>query len=233
MTGIVTLGKNGLQLYNDKTKKIFQLNFKPEIVRDLEIINLDQLNLQIKLLVNSNKITPSPLIMIISHNMFFEKDFPPLTKEQQEIETQKFLDNIPFEIVASTAFGTEKSYKIIAANGQYIGEVRKALQALGFAINITLPSIIFGYIGDQLNQATIKIILSKYSSLKQYDLLKEESQTNLHSSKKEPKEELQDEKNNEKSKKKNLISIGILVLFIIILSIIIYIVLSSQNAIGK
>ena len=76
MTGIISLGKNGLALYDQKSKGIFQVNFQPEAVKDLEIINPDKLNLQIKSFIDSNKIAPSPLIMIVSHNMFFEKDFP-------------------------------------------------------------------------------------------------------------------------------------------------------------
>ena len=230
MTGIISLGKNGLALYDQKSKGIFQVNFQPEAVKDLEIINPDQLNLQIKSFIDSNKIAPSPLIMIVSHNMFFEKDFPLLTKEQQEIETQKFLDNIPFEAVVSTGFHTKKGYKIIAANGHFIEEVKKAFQALGFIIDITLPSIIFGYIGDQLNQATIKIIFNKYTSLKQYSLLKAASEANSPSSQKEQEGELHDEKNNEEIKKKNLIAIGILVLFIVVLFIIVFVALSIINS---
>lgn len=229
MTGIIYLNKNGLALYDDKTKRIFQLNFKPEIVKDLEIVNLDQLRLHIKSLIDSNKIAPTPLIMIVSHNMFFEKDFPPLTKEQQVIETQKFLDNIPFEVIVSKAIGNENTYKIIAANGYFIEEVRKAFEALGFNINIGLPSIAFGNIGEELNEATIKIIFSKYPALKQYNLLKEESKINSLLSQKEPEAELQDEKNSGKNKKKNLIAIGVFVLLIVILSIIVLFVLSSQK----
>jgi len=229
MTGIIYLNKNGLALYDDKAKRIFQLSFKPEIVRDLEIISPDQLSLQIKSLIDSNKIVPSPLIMIVSHNMFFEKDFLPLTKEQQATETQKFLDNIPFEVIVSKAIGNENTYKIIAANGYFIESIRKAFETLGFNINIGLPSIAFGNIGEELNQVTIKIIFSKYPALKQYNLLKEESKINSPLSQKEPEAELQDEKNNEKKKKKNLIAIGIFVFFIVVLSIIVFVVLSIIN----
>ena len=171
--------------------------------------------------------------MIVSHNMFFEKDFPPLSKEQQVNETQKFLDNIPFEVIASTAIGNEKIYKIVATNGHFIESVRKAFENLGFAINISLPAIAFGNIGEELNQVTIKIIFSKYPALKQYNVLKEEAKINLTSSQKEPEGEVKDEKNKEKTKKKNLIAIGILVVLIIILSVIVFFVLSSQNSSPK
>ena len=229
MTGILYLAKNSLALYDEKTKRIFQLNFQPQVVKDLEIINRDQLNLNIKSFVDSNKIIPSALIMIVSHNMFFEKDFPPLSKEQQLNETQKFLDNIPFEATASTAFGTEKTYKIVAANGHFIEGVRKSFEALGFAINIAIPAIAFGNIGEELNQVTIKIIFSKYPALKQYNLLKNEPEINSKPSQKESEGETHEGKNNEKNKKKNLIAIGIFVLLIVVLSIIVFIVLSSQK----
>lgn len=229
MTGILYLAKNGLALYDEKTKGIFHLAFKSEVVKDLEIINLDQLNLNIKSFVDSNKIIPSALIMVVSHNMFFEKDFPPLSKEQQVNETQKFLDNIPFEVIASTAMGTEKVYKILAANGHLIEGVRKAFASLGFAINISIPAIAFGNIGEELNQVTIKIILNKYPSLKQYNLLQEHIEPKLHPSQKESDEETKEVKVTEKNNKKNLIAIGIFVLLIAVLSIIVFIVLSSQK----
>ncbi len=230
MTGILYLAKNGLALYDEKTKRIFQLNFQPQVVKDLEIINRDQLNLNIKSFVDSNKITPSALIMIVSHNMFFEKDFPPLSKEQQVIETQKLLDNIPFEIIASTAFGTEKTYKIVAANGYFIESMRKAFETLGFAINISIPAIAFGNIGEELNQVTIKIIFSKYPALKQYNLLKDTSALIPLSPQKESEGGVKDEKSKEKNNKKNLIAIGVFVLLIVILSIIVFFVLSSQKS---
>jgi len=232
MAGLILLGKSSLSLYDDHTKRIIQLNFKPEIVKDIEIINPEQFGQYLKSFVSTNKITPSPLIMIVSHNMFFEKEFPALTKEQQTIETQKFLDNIPFEVVASTAFGTEKTFKIIATNGYFIEEVRNALRSLGFAINIALPSILFGNIGIDLNQATIKIIYSKYPSLKQYNLLKEESAVKTQSLEIEPTEEKQDRENIKKINKKNLITIGVFVLFIVVLFVIVFIVLSSQSTSG-
>ena len=226
MTGILYLANNGLAVYDEKTKAIFQLNFRPEVVKDLEIINLQQLNLNIKSFVDSNKIIPSALIMIVSHKMFFEKDFPPLSKEQQVNETQKFLDNIPFEVIASTAFGSEKDYKIVAANGHFIEDIRKAFETLGFAINIALPAIAFGNIGEELNQVTIKIIFSKYPALKQYNLLKDTSTIkSLPSQQAEGAKH--EEKNNEKNNKKNLIAIGIFVLLIIVLFVIVFIVLSS------
>ena len=150
MTGTIYLHKNGFFLYDDKTKRIFQLGFRPEIARDFEIINSDQLNLDIKSFVESNKIAPIPLIMVVSHDMFFERDFPALTKEQQAAETQRFLDNIPFEVIVSKVIISEKGFRIIAGNGHFIEEVRKAFQALGFSINIALPSIVFGNIGEEL-----------------------------------------------------------------------------------
>lgn len=158
MTGIIYLGKNGLSLYDEKTKGIFQLNFKSEIAKDLEIINPDQLNLNIKSLVASNKITPSALIMVVSHNMFFEKDILPLPKEQQEIETQKFLDNVPFETISSKTFQSAKTNKIVAANGHFIELIKKAFETLGFTITIAIPSMAFGILDEGLNQGTIKLI---------------------------------------------------------------------------
>lgn len=229
MAGILFLGKNGLAVYDDKIKGIFRLNFQPLVVKDLEVVNIDQLNLSVKSFVTTNKIVPSALIMIVSHNIFFEKVFPPLSKEQQVIETQKFLDNIPFEVIASKAFGSEKDYKIVAANGHFIETVRKAFQVLGFAINIAIPAIAFGNIGEELNQVTVKIILSKYPALKQYNLLNTEPEVNSQTSQKESEKEVKDVESKEKTNKKNLIAIGIFVLLIVILFIVVFFVLSSQN----
>lgn len=232
MTGIIYLNKNGLTLYDDKTKRIFQLNFKPEIVKDLEIVNLDQLNLHIKSLIDSNKIAPNPAVMIVSRNMFFEKDFPPLTKEQQAIETQKFLDNVPFETIRSNILQSAKIYKVVATNGHFIDGVKKAFEALGFTITIAIPSMAFGILDEGLNQGTIKLIFSKYASLKQHNLLNAGAEINSHLSQKELEGDV-GEKNNGKNNKKNLIAIGVFVLLIIILSIIVFFVLSSQNSSPK
>jgi len=234
MTGILYLGKNSLALYDEKTKRIFQLNFRPEVVKDLEVINPDQLNLSVKSLVDSNKIVPSALIMIVSHNMFFEKDFPPLSKEQQVIEIQKFLDNVPFETIRAKTFQSAKTNKIVAANGHFIDSVKKAFEPLGFAITIAIPSMAFGIVDEGLNQGTIRLILSKHNSFKQYNLLKDETlDANPPVSQKESEREINGEKNKEKLNRKNLIAIGIFVLLIVVLSIIVFFVLSSQNSSPK
>lgn len=233
MTGLIYLAKNGIALYDDKTKRVFQLNFGQEVAKDLEIANPDQLNLHIKSFVSANKIIPSALIMIVSHNMFFEKDIPILPKEQQDIETQKFLDNVPFETIRSKIFQSAKTSKIVAANGHFIDSVKKSFEALGFSITIAIPSMAFAITDEGLNQGTIKLIFSKYSSLKQYNLLNTEPEVNSQTSQKESEKEVKDVESKEKTNKKNLIAIIIFIIVIVVIFIIVFIVLSAQSSSPK
>ena len=222
MTGIIYLNKNGFALFDDKTKGVFQFNFKSEVAKDLEVISIDQLKLQIKSFVESNKITPSGLIMVISQSMLFEKDFALLPKEQLEIEIQKFLDNIPFEHVSSKTFQYEKGYRVVAANSHFFESIKNAFEALGFIVVTVMPSVAFGNIAESLNLETIKIILNKFVALKQYNFLPTSQNDSI--------EARDDKTNNEKNKQKNLIAIGIFVLLIVILSIVVFVILSSQKS---
>ena len=233
MIGIIYLDKNGFTLYDSKTKGISQFNFKPEVAKDLEIISIDQLNLQIKSYVEANKITPGGLVMVISHNMLFEKDFAPLSKEQQEIETKKFLDNIPFENVSSKTFQLEKGHRVVAANSHFFESVKNAFEVLGFIVVTAIPSVAFGNFGESLNLEASKLILSKFVSLKQYNFLQDGQATNTSLSQQDTGEEKDVKTNNVKNNKKNLIAIGIFVFLIVILSIIVFIFLSSQKSSGK
>lgn len=226
--GIIYLDKARFDLYDGGRKAIFRFTFKSEVARDFEIVNKDQLYSQIKSFVESNKLLHSPLIIILSKSTLFEKDFTSIPKEQQEVEVQKFLDNMPFEIISSKILKTEKEYKAVATNGYFIECIKNAFERLGFVVTCVIPSFVLGNIGDGLNQEMAKLTLSRIDSVKQYNLLTNGSQTTT-SQKKEEEGVKIDEKINQKNKKKNLIAAGIFVLFIVVLFIIVFIVLSSQN----
>lgn len=231
--GIIYLDKSRLYLYDHVKKAIFQFDIKPEVGKDLEIINSSLLDTQVKSFLETNKLTPSSLIIVLAQNLIFEKDLTNVSKEQQEAEAQRFLDNIPFESVSSGVYKSEKEYRIVAANSYFIKAIKNAFEELGFVTAYVLPSFVFGNLGDSLKQETIKIILGKVDSVKQYNLLNSHLLTAASGKEAEEQKgektqsgEEKEKKEEKKTSKKNLTAIGIFVLFIIVLFVIVFIVMS-------
>ena len=55
--GIIFIQKDKFEYYDEVQSKIFQFVFQPNLIQDLEIVDQDQLLLQIKTFIATNKIT--------------------------------------------------------------------------------------------------------------------------------------------------------------------------------
>ncbi len=170
---IIYIDKSRFDYYSLGSPTALSLIFPLDTVKDLEIINPPSLNTQIKSFMDQNKITPTPLIIILSENIIFSEDFPQGQVEQQKTEIQKFLDTIPFEKVNSKVFKLEKGTKVVATNQEYYDTIQKAFEKLGSITLAVIPALVLGNINTQngLDTPTLQSIIEKFELFKQYSLL--------------------------------------------------------------
>lgn len=200
-TGIVFLQKDKFDLYSPNLTKIIEFRFVPEIVRDLEVVNPDLLGNLIKLFVENNKVAPSEMIIVLSDNACFVKDFvlpprpgapqkpndsnPPtpispdaeaISKQRQDIEA--FIDHVPFENVTSREFPTGNGTKVLAVNGDFFEVIKLAFENVGFKVKAVYPGLLFANnIGSKpvLDIIAANSILQQEYALRDNNLLREKT----------------------------------------------------------
>ena len=129
---ILYLYRNGFILFINFYSSITKFVFLQTIVKDLDLINEDQLRIQIKSLIESYKIPAGVLIIILTETVLFQKDIPnhaaaeygqPELKEGQNEKIEKFLDSVPFENVLSKNVPLQNGVRIIATNKDLVDEI--------------------------------------------------------------------------------------------------------------
>ena len=91
---IVFIQKDRLEYYDQTQSKIFQFVFQPNIIQDLEVADKDQLDIQLKSFVETNKLMPASILFVIATAIIFEKTFPITPDANKNLEVQRFLENI-------------------------------------------------------------------------------------------------------------------------------------------
>lgn len=209
--GVIFLDRQKLDFYGSNiTANLIRLDFPPNIIKDLEIVKRNELNILIKAFIEFHKITPSHLILVLSENICFEKNLEPAQEELLLPEVQIFLGTIPFENIASRMFQLKSKTKIIATNRDLYEGVKNAFENQGFTVKIAIPDFVLRKSNDlkeSIDIETCRLIISKFDSYKQNSLIN-------HQDILSPKKDQQD-----KSSLKRKVSLTLLTLLLVFLSL--------------
>src|SRR6266446_5267965 len=74
---IILLDRNALSYCTRRNQVPIVWKYPPDVVRDLEILNKDQLRTQLAAFIDTSKIPPSDVIILLTDAMLFIKDFLP------------------------------------------------------------------------------------------------------------------------------------------------------------
>ncbi len=197
--GVIYLQKDKFDFYTPLLGKIIEFRFVPEIVKDLDVINPELFEDLIKLFIANNKIPACGITMILADNASFIKDFlltdippqlpeqtpnqensvvsiPRLTPEVLKEQVGFFLEHVPFDDVASETYSLSNGTKVWATNRELYETIAGAFEKQGFQIKAVLPGLVFeGNIGSKeiLDIAMSNMVLQKFDSLRQHNLLTE------------------------------------------------------------
>src|SRR3989344_1994954 len=131
---IVLIHKDKFEYYDEAQSKIFQFIFQPNLIQDLEIIDIDQVKNQIKTFVQTNKLTPAQILFIISDFIIFEKVIPAASSINKQMEIEKYLETIPFEHVSYKIINRQKDYIVMAINKELFTSLQDSFSPLGFSV---------------------------------------------------------------------------------------------------
>lgn len=176
-TGILFLDRDKLDIYFPDKKTLITFEFRPESVRDLEILNREQFYAELKSFIENNKLLPCSLLIILSKNTLFEKDFVKGqgSDEEQKTQATKFIESVPFEPVASKIITSDKGFRVIVSNEDFFESVSTVFKELGFVVGLVLPVSLFGDNITALNDDSIKLFFQRAESVKNYSLASEDA----------------------------------------------------------
>lgn len=178
---VLFLMAKSFYFYGSNIPNIIQFPFPPQSFSDLEVLQKETFETQITSFIDTNKILPSDLSIVLSAEVLFEKEMqkpvPAVGAEQKPVSHAEdiltFLNLIPFEDVDSKSYPTEKGIIVYAVNKQLYDTIKKVFEKKGFVILGVTPAPTLGkqYLaGVQITADSIKLLRQKTDIIKQNSL---------------------------------------------------------------
>lgn len=191
---IIFIYRGGFDYYVSGNAASVRFPFDPVIVRDLEVLNIPQLEAAIAAFIASSKLVPSHCAIILSDSVLFMKDLqkpaetvvpkakgkiqvlPVIETEQVAKVTlddmaQKFVDTVPFEDVASMQLPIPNGIKVLAVNRELYMSIKLGFEKSGFFIENVSPLIALGRDMYPEGVDTVKKALAQFDMTKAHSFL--------------------------------------------------------------
>lgn len=238
---ILFVDRNGFSIFQETLANILRLNFPPEAVANLDVINKDGLITLIDSFIEKNKVLSSNLIVILSDEIIYEKDIERQglaghesemeSIKRQDIEIQNFLENVPFEEVLAKAIKVENTTRLVAVNKDLVSSIVDPFRKKGSIVLAIVPSFLYGKsvsFAGGLNKLNALEVLRKSEIAKTGNLQTDHKQVNA--SQDLGQKEGQIEK---PQKTRQYILIGVFLILLIVLGIVLAFSLTSNTNSGK
>ena len=140
MKSVIYIDRTNLFYYGGNVHTPVSLPFQKETVLDMEIINQEILTEQIVSWIKTNKIDPSPTIILLSPTIQFQKEIPADTPLEQQTTIKKiFEENIPFNETYVKEITLAKSTLLIGINIEFLYTIRDIFHTCGFTVEAIVP----------------------------------------------------------------------------------------------
>jgi len=148
---VVDVDRDQLIFCDHRSGTTFAFPYPPGSMKDLEVVNREELGAKLKNFITDRKLVPTDLVFVLSPNVCFEKDLPHLSEDERQNHTTQFLDMVPFSSISSKLFHVGNDYKLAAINRDFYESLAKPFTALGFSVVAVVPSFILGTMGVKGN----------------------------------------------------------------------------------
>lgn len=167
---VVFLDRQRFDLYCEEQNQTYHFDLS-SYVANLEIINIEDLRNQIKNFVETSKITPGNITIVLSESILFVKGLPQgIENEDEDTQVQKFIDSVPFEHVGYRSYQIENGKLLVAASKDFYSGIKICFEKCGFTINIIAPIYAAPISIDPsqgLDENTGRLILKSADALRQ------------------------------------------------------------------
>lgn len=178
--GILFIDRARLDLYLEGTPNIVSLEFLPNSVKDLEIINREEFSKQLSLFIKEHQLIPAFLTVIFSDALSFENKFSTKSHPDVRKDIEDFLSEVPFDQVNSKLYNLPSGeIKAIAVNQDFFAAIKETFEKHEFKVDGAIPLSILGIAltdKNQLDVVTAQTILAKIEDFKQFSLAIEKTE---------------------------------------------------------
>lgn len=176
VTGVLYLDRTNFIYIDTSVGGLVQFQYPLEVISDLEVLHEDELFNQVSTLIQTNKISPTQVVIILATGLLFEKKIPVQTDPLENGKIiEKFIETVPFESVSFTKLPVTDGIQVMAANTNFFTSMKDAFQRQGFQIMSVFPIDVFQEdITNGIQVDSAVRILGKVDSLKQYNLLQKD-----------------------------------------------------------
>lgn len=218
-TGVFFVDGNKAFYFEQSLSSPVSLEIPQDILTDLELINVKKLDALIKKFIVTNKLGPKNIIILLSTQLTFDRDFPHGSIEVER-HIEEFLELVPFESVISKKALLSGRTKVIAANKELCDGVRTSFVNAGFIVSGIYPLSLCLELAPELQSSMdLNLVINKIPELKNFNLMPT------------PEVAINSSKNIEKPSKSRLyLLIGVMILLGVILLVVVYTNIISPKA---
>jgi len=211
---VLVLHRNHAEYYKEGVTEQSVYQYPPVVISHLEVLNEDELQKQLIAFIQGNKLLPANLVIILSHEILFDKLIPKSTEQAEQIET--FRDLVPYESPSVRLVPVPKGTLVLVANPDFYAAFKMAFESQGWNVLGVVPALPYSkdpLLQQPLTQKQVKQVHAKPELLKQYSFLTEFQE-------KASAEEKDEEKQSQKKRVVLLVGVfGLLMLILIVLII--------------
>ncbi len=170
-SGVLYLEKDRLFFYDGE--KVFKLDFTPDTVRDLDLVNEDLLANLILQFIDRSKINPANYVFVIAEPALFTQESAEKDQAKLEAQFQNFIDLVPFNSVLAKKYPTAGGSKFVAVNQELVIGISESFEQRGFVRDGIVPAMIFSQIAGKkgLDADSAEYILANQNLVKGRSML--------------------------------------------------------------
>lgn len=143
--------------------------FPPNVLKDLNVVDLPLLTSNVKSFVETNRIKPSDLVVVMDEEIYFEKVLGETTLDATAQQVQDFIDSVPLSNPSSKVFKIDNKYHAVVINRHLFESVRQAFESLGFRVVAVVPELIVGQMGagKEFDANACRLVLRRLDFIKE------------------------------------------------------------------
>lgn len=224
---LIFLYRGGVSIYIPDLPDVIPFLFPETLVKDIDVINREELLAQIVLLFQTNSINSCNFNILVWDDVLFRKDFENLPVDKKTEGIKEFINSVPFEYVITKETLDKGITSVYVTNKELIEVIMAGCEKSGNIVQVVAVAHLVGEDIDWTNGFNTKIgetLVHKSNQVKQASIMEgeksvEETPTNTTTLPFYKKKE----------NRRSIILAGVFLLLIIVL-IIVYFVTSNTNS---
>jgi len=160
---VVEVKRQGLKVCGTNVVGVAQMPFSEGVVKDLDVTDQVKLATQVKEFVTTSQIKPTPLVIILSSEVYFDREIIGTNDVEVSTQGQTFVDSVPLVNPSSKLFKLKDKYRMVVINRRLYESIRSAFEAIGFPVTAVVPELVLGEAGvvGDFDANACRVVLKK------------------------------------------------------------------------